>query len=249
MKHDESIIYIKKILKKILVYSRLLKKTPQKDIKSHKFKTSADYWQKRYESGGNSGAGSYNNLAEFKGETINNFMKEKNIVSMIEFGCGDGNQLKYLTPHRYLGFDVSEKAIELCSELYKDDDTKEFKLISSFNNEKADLSLSLDVLFHLVEDQIYLNYMNNLFEASDKYVIVYSSNTDKNISNAVHVKHRKFTNWIEKNRQDFRFLKYIPNKYPFDGDGNKTSFADFYIFEKIPDLFLVKSFNPSIYLY
>ena len=37
---------------------------------------SKKYWNNRYVKGGNSGAGSYNNLAQFKGDVINNFIKK-----------------------------------------------------------------------------------------------------------------------------------------------------------------------------
>jgi SAM-dependent methyltransferase len=210
----------------------LFKYTYRKNKKYKDFKTSAEYWERRYKSGGNSGAGSYNNLAEFKGDIINSFIQDKKIVSVIEFGCGDGNQLKYLSFQKYLGFDVSKKAVEICTQLYKHDDRKNFKQMSSYKYEKADLTLSLDVVFHLVEEQSYVNYMNTLFESSYKYVIVYSSNTDENTFSSKHVKHRKFTDWVEINQQDFRLLEYIPNKYSFDGDEMNTSFADFFVYEK-----------------
>ena len=51
------------------------------------------YWENRYKNNGNSGAGSYGRLAEFKADVINNFIAENKITSVIEFGCGDGNQL------------------------------------------------------------------------------------------------------------------------------------------------------------
>ena len=54
---------------------------------------SRNYWNQRYLKGGNSGNGSYNNNAIFKGEIINKFIKNKNIKSLIDFGVGDGNQL------------------------------------------------------------------------------------------------------------------------------------------------------------
>lgn len=38
---------------------------------SPKWTGSTDYWKNRYLEGGNSGAGSYNNLAQFKAEVIN----------------------------------------------------------------------------------------------------------------------------------------------------------------------------------
>ena len=36
-----------------------------------KFTTSNEYWEQRYKTGGNSGAGSYNRLAEHKADIIN----------------------------------------------------------------------------------------------------------------------------------------------------------------------------------
>lgn len=43
--------------------------------------------------------------------------------------------------------------------------------------------MSLDVIYHLIEDEIYNKYMNNLFMAAEKYVFIYSSNfTDEILS-------------------------------------------------------------------
>ena len=60
------------------------------DIKK-KFDSSI-YWEKRYNTGGNSGEGSYNKFAEFKALILNNFIQEKNIKNIIDYGVGDGNQ-------------------------------------------------------------------------------------------------------------------------------------------------------------
>ena len=69
------------------------------------------YWNKRYRRGGNSGAGSYNHLAEFKSDVINSIIKKFELFSMVEFGCGDGNQLAGFLVESYTGFDLSSKAI------------------------------------------------------------------------------------------------------------------------------------------
>lgn len=223
---------MKKIIKRIPLVGDLAIKIYRKIKPIPVFTTSGEYWESRYRLGGNSGAGSYNNLAEFKAEIINSFIESKKVVSVIEFGCGDGNQLKYLKPQRYVGYDVSEKAIQDCTAIYKEDNSKNFRLMNSYNNEKAELTMSLDVIYHLIEEQSYLDYMHILFKASNKYVIIYSSNTFENKLSTDHVKHRKFTDWVEKNQQTFKLLEHIPNKYPFDGDVSKTSFADFFIYEK-----------------
>lgn len=87
---------------------------------------SAEYWEKRYESGGDSGVGSYNKLAEFKADIINDFVNEHNIKTVIEWGCGDGNQLKLANYREYIGIDVSQKAVSMCKEIFAKDSAKKF---------------------------------------------------------------------------------------------------------------------------
>jgi len=50
---------------------------------------------------------------------------------------------------------------------------------------------------------------------------------------AAHVKHRCFTDYIEKNYPDFKLINIIKNRYPYDiNNPENTSFADFYFFKK-----------------
>ncbi len=176
-----------------------------------------------------------NVLAQFKADIINSFIEERSISSVIEFGCGDGNQLKYYEIKDYLGFDVSPVVISHCNLLFKDDSKKSFKLVSEYAGEKAELAISMDVIYHLVEDDVFFNYMARLFESAYNYVIIYSSNSSNHENNDVsaHVRHREFSSWIDSNAQEFRQIGYIPNKYPFNGDGEVSSYADFYIYERI----------------
>lgn len=194
------------------------------------FVNSDQYWNKRYKSRGNSGPGSYGNLAYFKATVLNNFVKDNDVESVIEFGCGDGNQLSLASYPSYCGYDVSTKSIELCREKFKHDKTKTFKHVAEYDKQKYNLSISLDVIYHLVEDEVYYNYMQLLFLSSNRYVIIYSSN-DKNIlSSASHVRHRTFTNDVPS---DYRCIKIIKNIYPYNpNDKKNTSFSDFYIFRK-----------------
>ena len=55
---------------------------------------SKKYWNDRYVKGQNSGAGSYNKLAQFKADVINDFLGRNQIKSIVDYGVGDGNQLK-----------------------------------------------------------------------------------------------------------------------------------------------------------
>ncbi len=191
---------------------------------------SEKYWEERYTKKGNSGSGSYGKLALFKSSILNNFVKKYQIHSTVEFGCGDGNQLAMLESCCYTGYDISHKAIKICKELFQNDNTKNFHHVSEYGGEKYDLSLSLDVIFHLIEDSVYKDYIDTLFSSSNRFVIVYSSNNENMISDAKHVKHRYFLKDIPK---DFFLLKTVKNQYPYNTKKKKTtSFSDFYIFEK-----------------
>ena len=197
------------------------------------FPGSEQYWIQRYAENGNSGAGSYDKLAEFKADILNNFVAHKGIESIIEYGCGDGNQLKFSKYPKYIGFDVSEQAIKRCNALFTDDHTKSFKLISEYSGEVAQLTLSLDVIYHLIEDSVFLKYMEILFKSSTKYTIVYSSNTNDQFPNqSKHVRNRLFSDWISSNMSDWTLIERISNPYPYTGDHKVGSFADFYVYAK-----------------
>ena len=198
-----------------------------------RFGGSSEYWTRRYSKGGDSGPGSYGPFASFKAETINEFVSRKSIQSIIEFGCGDGNQLTLAKYHQYLGLDISEKAIGMCCERFQADATKRFQLLSEYNGEKADATMSLDVIYHLVEDDVFSRYMNDLFAAASRFVIIYASNTEElSAYNSLHVRHRRFSDWIDKNQPEWALAETVPNRYPYQGDHRTGSFADFYFFER-----------------
>jgi SAM-dependent methyltransferase len=197
-----------------------------------------EYWERRYSSGKTSGRGSYGELAEFKAEILNDFVEKNGIHSVIEFGCGDGNQLSLARYPAYVGLDVSKTVIQICEDRFKDNDAFTFLLYDPYSsaelaNLKADLSLSLDVIYHLVDDELYDLHMAHLFGAAERNVIIYSSNTNDNPpSLGPHVKHRRFSDWIDARTQQWRLAEEIPNKYPYDPADDTGSLADFFIYEK-----------------
>ncbi len=196
------------------------------------FSGSEEYWRARYKSGANSGAGSYNKFAEFKAGVLNGFVRDKLISTIIEYGCGDGNQLIFSEYPSYIGFDVSQEAISQCKEIFSNDKTKTFRLMHQHAGDTAQLTLSLDVIYHLIEDNVFHNYMEQLFNSSTKFVIIYSSNTDRQEKfQAPHLKHRKFSKWLNS-KSEWKLIQHIQNKYPYTGNDLEGSFADFYIYEK-----------------
>jgi hypothetical protein len=202
-------------------------------LRQAQFKNSVDYWDKRYRSGGNSGAGSHNRLAEFKAKFLNAFVEQNHISSVIEHGCGDGAQLTLARYPSYIGIDTSPKAVEICRILFAGDSTKRFfeaNLLPA--GTRADLAMSLDVIYHLVEGHIFEAYMERLFASAIRFVIVYSSNMVKEWPQK-HVHHRRFTDWIDQHHPEWSLESTTPNEYPYDPTRqDDTSFADFYVFTK-----------------
>ena len=197
------------------------------------FVSSAIYWERRYQDGGNSGAGSYNRLAEFKAEVLNEFVEENGVRSVLELGCGDGAQLELAQYPRYVGVDISQTVVESTRKRFADRPHFTFLHSSDFTRDlSADLVISLDVIYHLVEDEVFESYMRQLFDAARKAVVIYASNKDEPSLDA-HVRHRSFSDWVCVNRPDFRLTDHIPNPYPFDPrDPDQTSFADFYVYRR-----------------
>ena len=170
---------------------------------------SAEYWIKRYASGGNSGSGSYGALAEFKALSLNNFIEKNNVRSIVEYGSGDGNQLGMINIEKYLGLDVSPDAIKKTSEMYASDTSKQFRLydpdiFQATANEQAEISISMDVVLHLTEDARYEKYMENLFKSGTRFVGIFNTATDKQLEKmAPHNRFRDHRNWLEKRSSEF----------------------------------------------
>lgn len=195
--------------------------------------SSSQYWEDRYKAKGNSGSGSYGRLERFKVEFINSFIDENEIKTVLDIGCGDGNQIKDLVDLKYTGVDVSETIVENCKMMYQDDSSKLFYVYSEnlWRSEKYDLCLSLDVIFHLVEDEVFDRYMQDLFDNSKRFVIIYASNYERKMS-IDHVYHRKYVQWCEENLDGWSLKDITLNPFPFESDESSESVSDFYVFEK-----------------
>lgn len=188
----------------------------------------AQYWEARYRAGYTSGDGSYGDLAAFKAEVINAFVREHNIASVIEWGCGDGNQLTLAKYPRYLGIDVSPAAVEMCKARFRVDPSKAFILADSYQGETAEIALSLDTIFHLTDTCIYNTYMCMLYNSATRYVIVYASDTDQQQpGQSPHMCHHCHSAWVQANAPAWQLLGRIPNRYP------ERSVSDFAIYGRI----------------
>jgi SAM-dependent methyltransferase len=194
-----------------------------------RFAGSAPYWERRYVAGGTSGAGSYGKFGIAKADFLNSFVSEHRVHSVLEFGCGDGHVLSLTDYPSYVGLDVSRTAIEICKRRFIDDPAKSFFLYdgSCFVDRgevlAADLTLSLDVIYHLTETPVFETYMRHLFAAGRRYVVVYATNEE--IPDAApHVRHRRFSSWVESNCLQWRLAQVTRG----------PQLADFFVYERTP---------------
>lgn len=206
-------------------------------VDRRRFSGSGDYWEEHYKDGGLSGPGSYGQLATFKAEVLNKLVRDEGLTTVVEFGCGDGNQLTLADYPSYLGLDVSASAIGICRQRFATDSSKDFRLYDparfDLADNRADLALSLDVLYHLVEDSVFERHLEHLFGSAQHFVAIYSS--DEAIpSQLPFVRHRKFTADIERRFPDWELQRMIENPYPWSGNVDTGSHADFYIYRQRP---------------
>jgi hypothetical protein len=203
---------------------------------SQPFPGSREYWEKRYRSGGTSGAGSYGEHATFKAQFLNRFVAEHQIRTVLEWGSGDGNQLSLAEYNDYTGVDVSPAALAICRLMFAGDPSKTFhldegetsaQLLATLN---AELALSLDVIYHLVEDDVFELYMTRLFDSAIRYVVIFSTNVDRTTD--PHVRHRNFQTWIARNRPNWRLASVHRSSRAGDIPRRDSELvADFYVYE------------------
>ncbi len=205
-------------------------------IQIRRFPGTQSYWEHRYAEGGTSGSGSYGDLAAFKAATLNTLVLREEVASVIEFGCGDGNQLALAEYPRYAGLDVSRSAIGRCIEHFKQDSGKSFLLYEPhfFQNNGtlvADLSLSLDVLYHLIEVDVWELHLRHLFAASRHLVAIYAVDDDLDRRGS-HVLYRRFTPWIAATFPEWEFLSRIEHPVSFSPIADTVPQASFTIYRR-----------------
>lgn len=185
--------------------------------------TPAGYWDRRYREGRSSGAGSEGNEGQYKADYVSDFIHNRQIKSVIDWGCGDGQVLELirLEGADYLGVDVSDTIIFRMARKFP---ALTFTADSGVGNRIADLALSMDVLFHLPDDGDYFQYLDQLFGSAEKYVMIYSTNYAGGRT-ARHVYRREFTPDIAER---FPEWKLTTVESPL-----REGLASFFVYEKV----------------
>lgn len=141
-------------------------------VRKSRFSGTRGDWDRRYRAGGSSGSRSYGRLACFKAEVLNGYVRSRGTRSVVELGCGDGHQLSIAEYPEYTRLDIFPQAVSLCRDRFAGDATKQFLLLGPITASpellRADLVLSLDVIFHLVEEDVYQAYMSRPFGAASR---------------------------------------------------------------------------------
>jgi SAM-dependent methyltransferase len=200
----------------------------QTALRKWRYPGSFRYWERRYAAGGNSGAGSAGVLAAYKARIVNEFVKSADIQSVVELGCGDGQQLLLAHYPQYTGLDIAPSAIAACRRLHGNDAGKHFGVYNpfSFNPEAyaSDMALSMEVIFHLTEEESYQLYLQHLFACARKWVLIFASNAPDTTGGVFpHFKPRPFLADVPPGWQ---LRQQLPNPHA------DISISEFFFFEK-----------------
>ena len=178
------------------------------------FPGSAAYWERRYATGGTSGEGSGGPQAAWKAEVVNGWVRDLGVTSVVDLGCGDGRQLALAEYPRYLGLDPSGTAVKLCMARFDGDTSKSFLRLppGEFADPagwlRADLALSMEVLFHLVEEEVFEDHLRLLFACGERWVVI-CSNDQPGGDVAPHERHRSFTAWVTAHEPGWELVERL----------------------------------------
>ncbi|MGO4529874.1 methyltransferase domain-containing protein [Paenibacillus sp. 2TAF8] len=190
------------------------------------------YWEQTYRSGETSGRGSYGVLAEFKAEVVNALIQREGIHRVIEFGCGDGNQLKYMNYGEYLGMDVAASSVKQCASLYASDPSKSFMVYTPglwFNRGflQADLTVCLDVLYHITDEADFRATLSDVLHTSTQWVVLYTRLKEQGDSGVQTIQDRNLFHYLF-DYPEFKVHEITRQRYP------EQSSADFVILKRSP---------------
>lgn len=154
---------------------------------------SVAYWDRRYADGRDSGEGSRGRAAQAKADRINTLVDDYGLRSVVDLGCGDGQVASLLDVPEYLGVEVSYQALQRCIGTVGPRPGWSWMLWDPVAPPPmtfaADLTLSCDVIFHLIDPDVYAAHLAALFTAP--HVLVHATDYDSEPND--HMRHHRFT--------------------------------------------------------
>lgn len=195
------------------------------------------YWEERYKQGGVSGEGSVDKYRTWKWKIIDCYVK--NIDDVVDVGCGDisfwlGRECK-----KYTGVDISQTVIDknkLLRPNWEFIRASSDKFLEKLNSE---IVFCFDVLFHIMDPEIFSKTLENICQYSSKFVFIY---TWKNNPFS-----RSYALGRIVKKQNLGFLKYV--FFPTETDGKYQYFRPLdnysHIFEKYNFELISENDNPD----
>lgn len=160
-------------------------------------KDSATYWEQRHaERRGHwraNGPGSRGRLLSYKVALVQALVDETRAHSLLDLGCGDAQLGARVNVDHYLGVDVSPTAAEAARArlgMRGRGGTVEVLTLAQLPPAigMVDVAISMDVVFHLLEDEAYHDHLQRLFDVAKRAVGIYSTVTESPVFG--HVRHR-----------------------------------------------------------
>lgn len=197
---------------------RFLRKEVGRVIDGTLWRVSSDsnqFWDRHYALGGTSGPGSRGELAQVKADVVNEVTTRYGIGSITELGCGDGYQASLFIVDRYVGLDVSRAALIKCANRFRGNTRRTFLLYDSrfcwdgLGVLGGDMALSMDVIFHLVDEVVYERYMTDLFACGSKCVLIYSTDEGDWRSEPGYTRNRAVHSWVAEHVKDWILAERI----------------------------------------
>jgi hypothetical protein len=129
-----------------------------------------DSWDSHYQKGGDSGPGSTGSVRDFKWEAISKYSDASDVIDV---GCGDLQAWEGRDCKKYLGLDISPAIIERNKRVRPN---WKFELITPGQRTlaRADTVLCLEVLFHILDEETFVDTLESLCVYSTKWIFVYT---------------------------------------------------------------------------
>jgi trans-aconitate methyltransferase len=176
------------------------------------------YWRNRHRRERGSwesvGRGSVGRLARYKATLVDGLVQELGATRIIDLGCGDGRQADRFHVPEYVGLEVSDHAV-----------AEARKRLSRHPNRTAHawkpgdpiehrgcIALSMDVVFHLVDDDLFVAYMDALFSVGVDAVAIYSTDHEGPVQG--HVRHRNVSEWVAEHKPEWTRTTATPPPWP-----------------------------------
>ncbi len=203
-----------------------------------------DFWNQRHEklglySGGDKGISDFENF-EFYIHRLSIILKliskynvGKRPLDILDAGCGKGFFSNGLFSSGYIvtGIDSSLSAISFCKENYPKIFFKQDNLDNFILNKAFDVVVCIDVMFHIVEDNLWENSVKNLaYHVKNNSIIIisdFADATDNENEIGSKVKYIKYRNKKKYITILERFGFLLQEVIPYNILSNKNSFMIF----------------------